>query len=154
MSKKTIHAVEKAAVVLGVLVIPLMYSFFYLNAFWDPYEQMDQVPVAVVNLDEGAVIDGEARNLGDEIADNLIEEKSMDFILTDEKTAAEGVKGRKFYASITIPEDFTARVATASQDTEKLHGCIIYQANQKKNYLASQILPNSLAGPISISSPL
>ena len=135
---------QKAALVIGVLMIPLMYSYFYLNAFWDPYQRLDKVPVAVVNLDEGAVINDEERNLGDEITDKLKEEKELGFDFTTAEKAKEGVLKDQYYASITIPKDFSADAATVGEDTKKLHGKIIYSANQKKNYLAAQILENAM----------
>ena len=40
-----------------VLIIPFMYSFFYLKAYWDPYGHMDDIPVAIVNEDK--MVDGQ-----------------------------------------------------------------------------------------------
>ena len=28
----------KIIILVAVIIIPIMYSFFYLKAFWDPYE--------------------------------------------------------------------------------------------------------------------
>ena len=158
MNNQLKRRIQQIAILVGVVIIPLMYSFFYLNAFWDPYARLDDVPVAVVNLDEGAVINGESRNLGDEISDNLKEDGSVGFVFTDEYDAAEGLEGNRYYATITIPKDFSEKLAaatstdsadssaegtaTAPVDTEKLHSTIIYRSNQKKNYLAAQILEN------------
>jgi putative membrane protein len=41
--------IKYAALIIGVIVIPLFYSYFYLGAFWDPYSTLDDLPVAVVN---------------------------------------------------------------------------------------------------------
>lgn len=130
----------KVIIIIGVLVIPLMYSYFYLSAFWDPYARLDDVPVAVVNLDNGAQINNEQRNIGNEICQNLKDDGSLKFVFTDEQDADEGVLGNKYYAAIIIPKDFSACASTVSKDTEKLHNSIVYKANQKKNYLASQII--------------
>ena len=138
-NKKT-NILLKVIIIIGVLIIPLMYSYFYLSAFWDPYARLDDVPVAVVNLDKGAQINNESRNLGDEICENLNEDGSLKFIFTDEKDANDGVLGKEYYAAIIIPEDFSECASTVSKDTEKLHSSIVYKANQKKNYLASQII--------------
>lgn len=147
MNNQLKRRIQQIAILVGVVIIPLMYSFFYLNAFWDPYARLDDVPVAVVNLDEGAVINGESRNLGDEISDNLKEDGSVGFVFTDEYDAAEGLEGDRYYATVTIPKDFSANLAAATStdaavDTEKIHSTIIYRSNQKKNYLAAQILEN------------
>ena len=144
MSKIKNSWIVKVAIIIGVLIIPLMYTYFYLGAFWDPYARLDEVPVAVVNLDSGAEINGEERNLGKEICDNLEENGSIKFIFTDEKDAEQGVLEDKYYASITIPQDFSYNASTASENTEKLHSSIVYSANQKKNYLAAQILENAM----------
>lgn len=44
------------ALVLGVAIIPLMYSGIYLASVWDTYGRLDTLPVAVVNHDQGAQI--------------------------------------------------------------------------------------------------
>ena len=142
--KKKVSPIIKAAIIIGVIIIPLMYSYFYLGAFWDPYARLEDVPVAVVNLDKGAEINGETRNLGNEICDELKEDGTVGFVFTDKEDAEEGVLGDKYYASITIPEDFSGNVATISGDSEKIHSTITYSANQKKNYLAAQILENAM----------
>ena len=56
-------------VIMGVVILPLLYSYFYLGAFWDPYSRLEELPVAIVNQDTGAVIQNENRNLGDEVAE-------------------------------------------------------------------------------------
>lgn len=127
------------AVVFAVIVIPLVYSFFYLDAFWDPYSKLDQLPVAVVNQDEGAAIDGENRNLGKEITDELKSDKNLKWVITTDSEAKEGLKNRKYYASIYIPGDFSKNISTAG-DSEKSKGILIYNVNEKRNYLASQVL--------------
>lgn len=142
--KKKTPWIMKTAIIIGVLVIPLLYSYFYLGAFWDPYARLDDVPVAVVNLDSGAVINGEERNLGQEICDNLEKDGTLKFVFTDNADAEQGVLENDYYASITIPKDFSSNASTASKDTEKLHSSIVYTANQKKNYLAAQILENAM----------
>lgn len=143
-TKKKTSWIMKSAIIIGVLVIPLLYSYFYLGAFWDPYARLDDVPVAVVNLDDGAVINGEERNIGQEICDNLEQDGTLKFVFTDEADAEQGVLENDYYASITIPQNFSSNASTASKDTEKLHSSIVYAANQKKNYLAAQILENAM----------
>lgn len=143
-SKSKSKIIIKIAVIVGVLIIPLLYSYFYLGAFWDPYARMQDVPVAVVNLDKGAEINGEKRNIGQEICDNLQADGSLKFVFTDEATAKKGVEGSDYYAEIRIPEDLTASIATASENTQKQHGTIQYYANQKRNYLAAQILETAM----------
>ena len=37
----------------NLLLLPFIYSFFYLKAYWDPYGKgnIDNIPVAIVNKD-------------------------------------------------------------------------------------------------------
>ena len=49
----------------------------FLWAFWDPYKQLDDLPVAVVNLDKGAVFDGKPIEVGKGLVDNLKDNTSF-----------------------------------------------------------------------------
>ena len=51
--EKIKNKIMKPLIVIGVIIIPLMYSFFYLKAFWDPYSNLTGIPVALVNEDKG-----------------------------------------------------------------------------------------------------
>ena len=133
----------RVSVVVGVIVIPLLYSYFYLGAFWDPYSRLETLPVAVVNNDEGAVINDEERNLGQEICDQLADDGTLKFVFTDEKDATDGTNGDDYYAMITIPENFSADIASAGT-TDKKTATITYSPNEKRNYLASQILSRAV----------
>ncbi|WP_041468543.1 YhgE/Pip family protein [Geobacillus sp. C56-T3] len=63
--------------ILAVLFIPLLYSGSFLWAFWDPYGHLDRLPVAVVNEDQGAKLDGEPMHLGDDVVKRLKEKHSF-----------------------------------------------------------------------------
>ena len=57
-----------------VLLIPFMYSFFYLKAYWDPYGHMDDIPVAIVNEDKTL----EGQNKGKDLVDSLKKKNTLD----------------------------------------------------------------------------
>ncbi|ADU93084.1 YhgE/Pip family protein [Geobacillus sp. Y412MC52] len=63
--------------ILAVLFIPLLYSGSFLWAFWDPYGHLDRLPVAVVNEDQGAKLDGEPMHPGDDVVKRLKEKHSF-----------------------------------------------------------------------------
>jgi putative membrane protein len=133
----------KVLLVVGVIVIPVLYSYFYLGAFWDPYSRLDTLPVAVVNNDTGAVINGENCNVGEELCDELKDSGELKFVFTDEAAAKKGTEGEEYYAMISIPEDFSKNIASAETDDKQM-ATITYSANEKKNYLASQILSRAM----------
>ncbi|BCN29156.1 YhgE/Pip domain-containing protein [Anaeromicropila herbilytica] len=130
-------------VIIGVIIVPLLYSFFYLDAFWDPYSHLETLPVAIVNEDKGAKINDEQRNVGQELCDKLKDSGELKFIVTDADTAKKGVEGKKYYSSITIPSDFTESIKSAST-TDKKVAELKYVTNEKRNYLASQILKSAV----------
>lgn len=132
-----------AAVVLAVIIVPFLYSYFYLGAFWDPYSKLEALPVAVVNKDKGAEVDGKQRNLGEEMCDRLKDDGSLKFTFTDAADAKSGTEGSTYYATITIPENFSENIASADSD-DKQTATITFSPNEKRNFLASQILSRAI----------
>lgn len=125
----------KAIVIIAIIIIPLLYSGFYLKAFWDPYGNLEGIPVAIVNKDKG----NENENLGKELADKLLENATMKFTVLDEEEAQDGLVDKKYYATITIPENFTENLNSADSENKQT-ATITYSPNQKSSYLASQII--------------
>ncbi len=133
------------ALIIGVAIIPLMYSGIYLASVWDTYGRLDTMPVAVVNRDLGAEINGQTRNLGKELVDKMEESKDLKWVVTDADDAKTGLeKENRYYAVIDIPQDFSQNVASA-ETTEKIPATITYSANEKRNYIASTIMKSAAA---------
>ena len=132
MNKKT-NSWFKYVVIIAVLLVPFMYSFFYLKAYWNPYGKgnIDNLPVAVVNKDSG--------DKGKELIDNIKESKKLKLSIVSNDEATDGLNDGKYYAIISIPKDFTSSMNSASS-TNKRHATITYSPNQKSNYLSSQII--------------
>ena len=132
MNKKT-NNWFKYVVISAVLLVPFMYSFFYLKAYWNPYGKgnIDNLPVAVVNKDSG--------DKGKELIDNIKESKKLKLSIVSNDEATDGLNDGKYYAIISIPKDFTSSMNSASS-TNKHHATITYSPNQKSNYLSSQII--------------
>ena len=143
MPNKTKQILKRATVLLGIIIIPLLYSYLYLGAFWDPYSRLDTLPVAIVNEDQGAVIRSKDRNLGDELVSGLQEDGTLKFVVTSAEDAKTGTEGSRYYATLTIPADFTADIATADT-AAKTKATIEFSGNEKKNYLACQILNSAV----------
>lgn len=124
--------------VLGIIIVPLLYSLLYLAAFWDPYSKLTSMHVAVVNMDEGGVKDSNTVNYGDYIVKNLKDNKELGWKFVSLKDAQDGVKGNKYYSMFVIPKDFSMNVLSA-KDGKPQEAKIIYISNDKKNFIASQI---------------
>ncbi|QWG27063.1 YhgE/Pip domain-containing protein [Bacillus mycoides] len=124
--------------IIAVLFVPILYAGMFLWAFWDPYEQLDDLPVAVVNLDKGAELDGKPIEVGKGLVDNLKDNKSFKWEFVSEKEAKEGMEGRKYYMLVRIPDDFSSNATTLLQDDPKPLN-LEYIPNESLNFLSSQI---------------
>ncbi|MET7017439.1 YhgE/Pip domain-containing protein [Bacillus mycoides] len=124
--------------IIAVLFVPILYAGMFLWAFWDPYEQLDDLPVAVVNLDKGAELDGKPIEVGKGLVDNLKDNKSFKWEFVSEKEAKEGMEGRKYYMLVRIPDDFSSNATTLLKDDPKPLN-LEYIPNESLNFLSSQI---------------
>ncbi|GFR36466.1 YhgE/Pip domain-containing protein [Thermobrachium celere] len=123
---------------LVVSLMPLLYSFLYLYAFWDPYSKLDRMPVAVVNLDKGSIKDGDKVNYGNEIVEELKDNKKIKWEFVDYNKAMEGLNKKGYYSAVIIPEDFSTKITDAAEGKiDKAE--LIYIPNEKKNFLAAQV---------------
>lgn len=124
--------------VTAIIIVPLLYSLLYLYAFWDPYSKLADMPVAVVNLDKGSVMDGEKVNYGDDIAKKLKDNSKIGWRFVSKEEAEKGVKNKDYYAMFVVPEDFSTKLLSAKSGKPDQPN-ILYTANEKKNFLAAQI---------------
>lgn len=139
LQKAKSSKILRTIIIAVVIIIPLLYSFFYLKAFWDPYGNLQNVKVGVVNLDKG--VDGE--NLGEELQNKLLDKDTMDFQKVNEEDAYTSLANQEYYALITIPKDFTENLNNAENADRKVT-TITYSPNKKSNYLASQIINSAV----------
>ena len=48
---------------LAIATIPALYTTIFLGSMWDPYNQLDEIQISVVNEDEGSELNGETLNV-------------------------------------------------------------------------------------------
>ncbi|WHY55680.1 YhgE/Pip domain-containing protein [Peribacillus simplex] len=121
-----------------LLVVPLIYSGFFLAGYWNPYGKLDQLPVAVVNLDHGSKMDDKPVEAGEDFVEQLKKQKELDFHFVTAKEANTGLKEGTYYMVVTIPEDFSQNVTTL-MDKKPETAKLLYTVNPGKNFVASQI---------------
>lgn len=73
--------------IIAILFVPLIYGGMFIWSFKDPYAKMSELPVAVVNLDKGATMDGKELHIGKNLVDNLKDNDSFDFQFVSKKKA-------------------------------------------------------------------
>ncbi|MGG3784672.1 YhgE/Pip family protein, partial [Heyndrickxia faecalis] len=123
---------------IAVIFAPVLYAGMFLWAFKDPYAKMDQLPVAVVNQDQGAKMDGQQLTLGKDLVSNLKKSDAFDFHFVSEQHAMDGLRNRQYYMVIKIPESFSNNATTLlDKNPEKLQ--LQYMPNDSYNFLSSQI---------------
>jgi putative membrane protein len=124
--------------IIAILFIPILYSGMFLWAFWDPYKQLDDLPVAVVNADEGAVMDGKNIEIGNDFVEKLKDSKQFDFKFIDKEKGFDELKNQKYYLLIEIPKSFSKNATTLlDEHPKKLE--IKYIPNESFNFLSAQI---------------
>ncbi|MBD9731815.1 YhgE/Pip domain-containing protein [Streptomyces sp. H28] len=126
------------AALVALMVLPLLYGALYLWSFWDPYDRLDRIPVALVNDDKGATADGKRITAGDDIADGLRESATFDWREVSAQEARRGVEDGTYYLSLTMPADFSRRIASSSGDAPET-GALQVRTNDANNYIVGQI---------------
>ena len=127
-------------VVVALCILPSLYAWFNIKASWDPYAESatSGIKIGVVNKDLGATLNGEDINLGNTVVDELKDNKQMGWQFVSEEEANQMVEEGKYYAMITIPEDFSKNLTSiVTDDIEK--GEIIYTVNEKINAIAPKL---------------
>ena len=118
--------------------IPILYSGFFLGSIWDPYGQTKNLPVAFVNEDKGASLNGKVLNVGESVEKKLKDNHDLGWEFVSKQQADEGVNNGHFYAVVTIPSDFSQKVASITE-SEPQQAVINFTTTPAKNYIGSLV---------------
>ncbi len=135
------HLFKNKILLLSMAVIsfiPIMYSGFFLGSIWDPYGQVKNLPVAFVNEDKGAQLNGQTVNIGQSVEQKLKSNHDLGWESVNKQQADSGVSSGHFYAVVTVPADFSAKAASiiAAQPQQAV---IRYTTTPAKNYIGSLV---------------
>ena len=89
--KNLLHNKIMFVVVIAIIAIPIIYAGLFLKSMWDPYGNVDSLPVAVVNEDKPVEYNGKTLSIGKDMTDELKDNDSMAFNIVDSKTAEDGL---------------------------------------------------------------
>ncbi|MBB3114222.1 putative membrane protein [Paenibacillus phyllosphaerae] len=141
LGKEWQHILSKTQARIGIailLLIPLIYAGIFLGGYWDPYGHLDELPVAVVNDDQGAQMDGKTLHIGDDLVAKLKESGTLDFRFVSKEEARSGLEEGRYYMSVIIPDSFSDHVTTlTSGDPQAAQ--LEYYINPGHNFVAGQI---------------
>ena len=118
--------------------IPILYSGFFLGSIWDPYGQTKNLPVAFVNEDKGAILNGKSLNVGESVEKKLKDNHDLGWEFVSKQQADEGVNSGHFYAVVTIPSDFSQKAASITK-SEPQQAVINFTTTPAKNYIGSLV---------------
>lgn len=125
-------------IVLGICIIPSLYAWVNIKACWDTYNNTSNIPIAVVNNDKGSVLNDKEINVGNDVVEELKNNKKIGWEFVSEKEADLGLVDGTYYAMIQIPEDFSKDLTSiVSGDIKKPE--IIYKVQTKSNPVAVKI---------------
>ena len=129
--------------------IPILYSGFFLGSIWDPYGQTKNLPVAFVNEDKGASLNGKVLNVGESVEKKLKDNHDLGWEFVSKQQADEGVNSGHFYAVVTIPSDFSQKVSSITE-SEPQQAVINFTTTPAKNYIGS-LVSNQAAAKVKSS---
>ncbi|MET7975927.1 YhgE/Pip domain-containing protein [Streptomyces mirabilis] len=126
------------AALAALLLLPLLYGALYLWSFWDPYGRLDRIPVALVNDDKGASVAGKKLSAGEDITKGLRDSDTFEWHEVSAAEARQGVEDGTYYLSLTMPSDFSRRIASSSGEAPET-GALQVRTNDANNYIVGQI---------------
>ena len=128
-----VRSIPRILALICVIVVPALYPLFWVQAFWKPYASVNNLPIAFVNEDTGA--------LGTTLQADLETDNTLLWSFVDRETADEGLRNKTYYAYFVVPSDFSENIAamqTASIET---------YVDGKNNYL-STLLANQIGAKL------
>ncbi len=124
--------------VIAALLVPVVYGGILLSPTWGPYDNLSNLPVAVVNKDKGAMSGEEPINVGNDLVADLKKGQDLGWDFVSSTEAKKGLDNLKYYMVIEIPEDFSQRVTTVLEENpQKLE--LTYIQNEGLNFMAAQV---------------
>lgn len=125
-------------VIVVLFFVPSIYAVTFLSSLWDPYGQVKNLPVAIINKDKSVTYEGQKLAVGDDLEKELRKSKDMDFHFPSEKEAKAGLKYGKYYTVITIPSDFS-KDATTLLDKDPKQMKLDYETSSGHSFIAGKL---------------
>jgi YhgE/Pip-like protein len=97
-----------------LVLVPTLYGALYLWSNWDPYGRLGEVPVAFVNEDRPVDAQGQHIDAGAQLTASIRQDKTFGWKVVDAKEAKSGLKDGDYHFVVTVPEDFSATLATTA----------------------------------------
>ena len=144
---KVRRSVMATCMLLFLIIIPLLFTWFNVLAAWDPFGNTKDLKIAVASEDDGYTSDffPIEVNAGDQVLSQLRANEQMDWVITNPSDAIEGTKSGEYYAAIILPSTFSDDMLTFYADGSQ-PAQIALHTNEKKNALAPTIANKGAEG--------
>lgn len=130
-------------VMIGISLIPALYNIIFLSSMWDPYGQVSELPVAVVNKDKEASYNGQTMRIGEDMVSNLKENKALDFHFVNEEEGEKGLEDGDYYMVVTLPSDLSEKATSILSDHPE-QMTINYQTSSGHSFIASKMSDSAM----------
>jgi len=106
--------------VVGVAAVLTLIFFAYLAAVASPEENLEDLPIALVNEDRGGEFGGERVELGDQVVERVTGPDSsaagtVEWALPASRgEALRGIGRNEYYGAMVIPKDYTERISNVA----------------------------------------
>lgn len=100
---------------ITIILILMIFAIAFYPAFNPKPKDM---PIAIVNHDEGTSIQGKKMNIGDKLEDKLLDSdsKAIKWVKVDsEKDAKQGMEDEKYYGAAIFEKDFSKHAMSKTQ---------------------------------------
>lgn len=143
---------------VGLLLVPLVLAGGFLATTWKSTDRLDRVQAAVVNLDEPVKIGKQTVPLGRQLAGGLVDGKTGDeadaksdtnfsWVLTDADDARSGLDSGRYAAVVTIPEDFSARATSyTDQSGDSAEQAVLDVQTSPVSGISDPVVGQAIAG--------
>ncbi|WP_278313725.1 YhgE/Pip domain-containing protein [Lolliginicoccus levis] len=137
--------------IVAIIFLPLLYGAMYLWAYWNPLGKVDEMPVAIVNSDTGARMDGLTVRFGEQVTRELQQRGDLGWVRVNQEQAQQGVEDGTYYFAVEFPEDFSeALVSAAGDDPRKATIRVTY--NDATNAIGTTIAQTAMDRILNVMS--
>ncbi len=127
----------KVISIIGISIIPIIYSITYIISFYNPFDTKDY-PIGFISQDNGVKVDKEYKNYGDDIADKLKDNKKLKWkFFKSKKDADKSLKTKGGVYGVFIIDKNFSKDLLSIKSINPVKPIINFYQNPKKNYTAT-----------------
>ncbi|AJF68275.1 YhgE/Pip domain-containing protein [Streptomyces vietnamensis] len=124
-------------------LVSLLLSLLYMGGILSPNDHLDELPIALVNEDQGGPLPGQRENLGKQITDEIVSVGSsrttIDWHRLDLAAAQDAMASGKVFGALVVPKDFTASVAALTTNRATVRPTLTVLTNPGLGSLGSSL---------------